>query len=202
MKKIFLFILFSVNFYTVAIAQFCCTCYEKFEIIDGVQQKEAMAKYCFDAKGKIISSKGFINKGKDTIDIGEPFSSIYVENIERKYQGEQYKIRKSKAEISIKFRRSRNEKEVIHRYKINDGLVTQFIETEIPFGTKYTSYYYDNLNRISLISDYFEGNKIIETVQFLYESNSPSPDFTVKIIKEQRITSDGESKMYIYVPVK
>jgi hypothetical protein len=202
MKKILLFILLMANFYTTAIAQFCCGCYEKFEIIDGIQHKETMAKYCFDAKGKIISSKGFVNKGKDTIDIGEPFSSIYVENIERKYQGEQYKIRKSKAEISIKFRRNRNEKEVTYRYKINDGLVTQFAEKEIPFGTKYTSYYYDNLNRISLISDYFEGNKIIETVQFLYGSDLISSNFTALPIKEQRITSDGKLEMYIYVPVK
>ncbi len=174
MKKITFSILFFLCKTLIINAQLCCGCYEAFQIIEGKQDEKSKKKYCFDKNGVLIYGVANINDGKDTtILIGSPFPNLNADSIEQEYWFYKPKIKKTKNELIVKFKRERDIGISTHIYKIEDNEILQIIEKESPFSTKYTSYFYDNLHRLILIVEHFEGNRAVNYCQLVYESNVP-----------------------------
>jgi hypothetical protein len=169
MKKIIFLIFFCKTL--IINAQLCCGCYESHEIIDGKLQEKIIRKFCFDEKGDMVYGMAHINNGKDTaIFIGSPFPNLNAKDIEQEYWSYKPKVKKSKNEVVIKFKREQEPITVTHIYKIKDNKILEIVEKEPPFSTKYTSYFYDNRNRLVLAVEYFEGNMSTNYRQFIYDS--------------------------------
>ncbi len=183
-KNVFLIFIFLYKTLIIN-AQLCCGCYEAFQIIEGKKEEKSSKKYCFDKSGVLVYGIMKINDGKDTtILIGSPFPNTNADSIEQEYRFYRPKTKKTKNELIIKFKRERDIGISRHIYKIKDNKILQIIEKEPPFSTKYTSYFYDNLQRLILIVEHFEGNNAVIYRQFIYEVDIPPSSGKYKAMTE------------------